>query len=250
QGTAPGAASALLDPGGPSDAGLRQEYLQRAAADQRGVVDEMVTAADEAARREAAAAEARLSAEQRYADASARRDAAESEVAAVSDELTALEENERALAASGAPRAGPRAVTEPQVDQDATRDAAVRALADAPQSERQAADIASALPTHLDLGTVRQLAGGLDTGSAGDALGAALRGGADACSGGDLISAGVDGDNEAIVQQVVDAIGRADFGSVQQGPVAPGQGGNTGGGGGGDTGTPSDSDRVETVVNR
>lgn len=261
QGTAPGAASALLDPGGPSDAGLRQEYLQRAAADQRGVVDEMVTAADEAARREAAAAEARLSAEQRYADASARRDAAESEVAAVSDELTALEsevdgltatleENERALSESGATPAGPRAVTEPQVDQDATRDAAVRALADAPQSERQAADIASALPTHLDLGTVRQLAGGLDTGSAGDALGDALGGGVDAGSVGDLISAGVDGDNEAIVQQVVDAIGRADFGSVQQGPVAPGQGGNTGGGGVGDTGTPSDSDRVETVVNR
>src|SRR5699024_12294003 len=89
QGPAPVAAAALLDPGGPSDAGHRQEYLQRAAADQRGVVDEMVTAADEAARREAAAAEARLSAEQRYADASARRDAAESEVAAVSDELTA-----------------------------------------------------------------------------------------------------------------------------------------------------------------
>src|SRR5699024_3457192 len=84
-------------------------------------------------------AEARLSAEQRYADASARRDAAASEVAAVSDELTALEsevdgltatleENERALSESGATPAGPRAVTEPQVDQDATRDAAVRAL--------------------------------------------------------------------------------------------------------------------------
>ncbi|MBB1019074.1 hypothetical protein G6023_12420, partial [Dietzia sp. DQ11-71] len=65
QGTAPGAASAILDPGGPADAGLRQEYLQRAAADQRTVVGEMVAAADEAARRESEAVAARDSAEQR-----------------------------------------------------------------------------------------------------------------------------------------------------------------------------------------
>ncbi|MBB1030407.1 hypothetical protein G6027_05805, partial [Dietzia sp. SLG310A2-38A2] len=50
QGTAPGAASAILDPGGPADAGRRQEFLQRAAADQRHVVGDMVTAVDEAAR--------------------------------------------------------------------------------------------------------------------------------------------------------------------------------------------------------
>ncbi|HBD21723.1 C40 family peptidase [Dietzia maris] len=48
------------------------------------------------------------------------------------------------------------------------------------------------------------------------------------------------------MQQVADAISRADFGSIAQGPAAPGQGT----GQGGNAGTPSNSARVETVVNR
>ena len=91
QGTAPGAASALLDPGDPADAGLRQEYLQRAAADQRSVVGDMVAAADEAARRESEALGAREAAAQRYDDASARRDGAAAQVTSVSSEVTTLE---------------------------------------------------------------------------------------------------------------------------------------------------------------
>ncbi|MCT2074798.1 hypothetical protein M3E70_00545, partial [Dietzia cinnamea] len=97
QGTAPGAASAILDPGGPGEAGLRQEYLRRAAADQRHVVGEMVAAADEAARREAEAVTARDAAQQRYSDAAARRDAAESEVSRVAAEVAGLEERVAAL---------------------------------------------------------------------------------------------------------------------------------------------------------
>lgn len=268
QGTAPGAASAILNPGDPADAGLRQEYLKRAAADQHTVVSDMVAARDQATEREVAAAEAREGAEQRYADAAARRDAAESEVSAVSSEITALEaeveqlttaleENELALSKSGATPAGPQ-VTEPEsLDSQATRDEAVRHLADNPQSERQAADIASALPAHLDLGDVRQFAGGssdrvsravdgkIDAGSVGRNI--------DTGSVGDAVEAGISGDTEAIVEQVANAISRADFGSLEQGT---GQGnGSPGtppgnGGGGGDTGAPSDSARVETVVNR
>ncbi|KAA0920090.1 NlpC/P60 family protein [Dietzia sp. ANT_WB102] len=53
------------------------------------------------------------------------------------------------------------------------------------------------------------------------------------------------------MQQVADAIGRADFGSIAQGPAAPGPAApGPGGGQGGNSGPPSNSARVETVVNR
>ena len=256
QGTAPGAASAILDPGGPADAGRRQELLHRAAADQRRVVGDMVAAADEAARRESDAALARAEAEQRYADASARRDAAESEVSTVSAEVAALEasveeataaleQNEAALAASGARPAGPE--NEVTVDGTAARDEAVRALAERPEAGRQADDIASVLPTHLDLGAVRGLTAGSSDGVARALTGATrgLGGAVDAGSVGAAIDAGISGDTEAILRQVSDAIGRADLGSLAQGPGAPAPG--QGGGGGG---VPSDSAKVETVVNR
>lgn len=262
QGTAPGAASAILDPGGPADAALRQEFLQRAAADQRHVVSDMVSAREEAQKRETAAAEARAGAEQRYSDASARRDAAAAEVSAVSAEVTGLEaeveklttalkENQLALSESGATPAGPQ-VAESEADNDATRDEALRTLAGDPHAERQAADIASALPAHLNLGDVRKYAGG-----SSNQVTRTLDGAIDAGSVGQALDAGVNGDTEAIVQQVAGAISRADFGSVEQGTGSPGTspgtgGGGTGGGntGGGDAGTPSDSTRVETVVNR
>ncbi|PAY24833.1 hypothetical protein CEY15_01265 [Dietzia natronolimnaea] len=253
QGTAPGAASAILDPGGPADAGRRQEFLRRAAADQQHVVGDMVAAVDAAARRESDAALARTEAEQRYADASSRRDAAESEVAAVYAEVTdleaevadltrALEQNQSALAESGATPAGPQTADPYTVDQDAMRDEAVRALASDPRAGRQAADIASALPGHLDLGAVRQFAAGSSDGAT-----RAIGGTIDAGSVGAAIDAGVNGNTEAIIQQVADAIGRADFGSIQQGPAAPAP---APGQGGGNSGTPSSSARVETVVNR
>ncbi|MEH6818381.1 MAG: NlpC/P60 family protein [Dietzia psychralcaliphila] len=253
QGTAPGAASAILDPGGPADAGRRQEFLQRAAADQRHVVGDMVLAVDEAARRESEAAVARTDAEQRYADAASRRDVAESEVATVYADVTSLEaevaqltrtleENQSALAESGATPAGPQSADQYTVDDDAMRDEAVRALAADPRAGRQAADIASALPGHLDLGAVRQFAGGSSDGAA-----RAVGGTIDAGSVGAAIEAGVNGDTEAIIRQVTDAIGRADFGSIQQGPAAPSP---APGQGGGNSGTPSSSAQVETVVNR
>ncbi|GAA1715286.1 hypothetical protein GCM10009831_26170 [Dietzia cercidiphylli] len=253
QGTAPGAASAILDPGGPADAGRRQEFLQRAAADQRHVVGDMVAAVDEATRRESDAALARTDAEQRFADASSRRDAAESEVATVYADITsleaevaeltsALEQNRSALAESGATPAGPQNADPYAVDQDAVRDEAFRALAGDPRAGEQAADIASALPGHLDLGAVRQFAGGSSDGAA-RAVGGAI----DAGSVGAAIDAGINGDTEAIIQQVADAIGRADFGSIQQGPAAPAP---APGQGGGNSGTPSSSAQVETVVNR
>lgn len=275
QGTAPGAASAILDPGGPADAGRRSEFLQRAAADQRHVVGDMVAAADEAARRESDAVRAREDAEQRFADASSRRDAAESEVAAVSTEVTTLEaevaeltralaENQNALAESGAVPAGPATADQftgdggtaagNTADQDALRDDAVRALAADPGAGRQAADIASVLPSHLDLGAVRHFAGGSSdaaadavSGALGKGLGGALGGAVDAGSVGAAIDAGINRDTDAIIQQVSDAIGRADLGSVEQGPAAPAP---APGQGGGNSGTPSNSSRVETVVNR
>ncbi|UVE95464.1 NlpC/P60 family protein [Dietzia sp. B32] len=252
QGTAPGAASEILAPGGPADAGLRQEYLRRAAADQRTVVREMVAAADEAARREAEAVAARDAAEQRYSDAAARRDSAEAEVSRVADDVLALEEevaaltaelevHRSALAESGATPAGPRVDPGDGVDADALRDEAISALAAQPEAVEQAADIASALPSHLDLGAVRQFAGG-----SSDQATRAIGGTIDAGSVGAAVDAGIRGDTEAIVQQVADAISRADFGSIAQGPAAPapapGQGGNSG--------APSNSARVETVVNR
>lgn len=277
QGTAPGAASSILDPGGPADAGQRQEYLRRAAADQGVVVDDMVAAADEATRREVEATRARGDAERRYSDATARRDDAQTQVSEVSEQIGALEaevselngaleQKELELESSRTQPDGPHADTpEPaSVDEDEARAQAERALAENPESQRQAADIASALPAHLDLGDLRQFTGGsseqvresvggtIDAGSVGDALGGAVdtgsAGGAlDAGSVDDAVSAGIRGDQDAIIQQVVDAIGRADLGSLQQGPGAPGPGGGIGGG---DTGTPSDSARVETVVNR
>ena len=260
QGTAPGAASAILDPSGPADAGRRQEFLQRAAADQRRVVGDMVAAADEAARRESDATHARELAEQRYADASARRDAAESEVTSVSGEVTeleslvteltaTLEQHETALAEAGARPAGPVSGDGLTVSGDAMRDEAVRALAERPEAGRQAADIALALPPHLDLGAVRQFAGGSSDGVTRAVDGATravggLGGAVDAGSVGAAVDAGVNRDTEAIIQQVSDAIGRADLGSLAQGPGAanPVPGGNAG--------TPSSSARVETVVNR
>ncbi|MGN7155973.1 NlpC/P60 family protein [Dietzia cercidiphylli] len=257
QGTAPGAASAILDPGGPADAGRRQEFLQRAAADQRHVVGDMVAAVDEATRRESDAALARADAEQRYADASSRRDEAESEVATVYADVTsleaevteltrALEQNRSALAESGATPAGPQNTDPYTVDQDSVRDEAFRALAADPRAGRQAADIASALPGHLDLGAVRQFAGGSSDGAA-QAVGGTI----DAGSVGAAVDAGVNGDTEAIIQQVADAIGRADFGSIQQGPAAPPAApAPAPGQGGGNSGTPSSSAQVETVVNR
>lgn len=254
QGTAPGAASAILDPTSPGDAGLRQEYLQRAAADQRGVVGDMVEAADEAARRESEAAGAREAAEQRYADAAARRDGAEAQVASVSAEVSTLEseveqltreldDRQAELAAAGATPAGPAdgASREISVDEEALRAEAVRALAAEPEAGRQAADIASALPSHLDLDAVRQFTGG-----SSDEATRALGGTIDAGSVGAAVDAGMSGDTEAIIQQVSDAIGRADFGSLADGPAAPAAPGQ----GGGNAGTPSNSNRVETVVNR
>ena len=251
QGTAPGAASAILDPQGASDAGRRQELLHRAAADQRHVVGEMTAAMDEAEQREADAVAAREAARERYSDAAARREAAEAEVDAVAAEVTALEtevatltadlENHRAaLAESGATPAGPESRTPVEVDGDALRDEAVRALADRPEVDRQAADIASALPAHPDLGQIRDFAGG-----SSDQASQTVGGMIDAGSVGAAIDAGINGDTEAIIQQISDAIGRADFGSVAQGPAVPAPGP-----GGGDAGTPSDSARVETVVNR
>ena len=260
QGTAPGAAATILDPGGPADAGRRLEFLQRAAADQRRVVADMVAAADEAARREADAVRAREDAEQHYSDASARRDGAVAEVSTVSAEVTALEaevadltsaleEHRRALAESGATPAGPDAPTANPVDSAATRDEALRNVTADTAAGQQAADIASALPSHLDLGAVRRY---VDTGStdrAVDAIGGTI----DAGSVGAAIGAGLSGDTEAIIQQVADAIGRADFGSIEQGPAAPAAPAAPGQGGGTSTntsGTPSTSARVETVVNR
>lgn len=256
QGTAPGAASALLDPGDPADAGLRQEYLQRAAADQRSVVGDMVAAADEAARRESEALGAREAAAQRYDDASARRDGAAAQVTSVSSEVTTLEseveqltrdleEQQTALAAAGASPAGPATggANEVTVDETAMREQAVRALADQPEAGRQAADIAFALPSHLDLGAIRQFAGG-----SSDELTRAAGGAIDAGSVGAAVDAGINGDTEAIVQQVADAISAADFGSLADGPAAPTRPGQ--GNGGVDAGTPSSSARVETVVNR
>lgn len=259
QGTAPGAAAAVLAPGGPADAGLRQEYLSRAAADQRTVVDGMVAAADEAARREAQAIEARGAAEQKFADASARRDAAESQVSDVSAQTAAqedevrdltaeLERQKSALAEAGASPAGPASgeAAEVVVDDESMRADAVRALAAEPQAAEQAADIASALPAHLDLGAIRQYAG------SSNRIGQAIGGQIDAGSVGAAVDAGINGDTDAIVQQVADAIARADFGSIADGPAAPtappapGQNGGDGGG----TGTPSQSARVELVVNR
>lgn len=252
QGTAPGAASEILDPGGPSEAGLRQEYLRRAAADQRTVVGEMVAAADEAARRESEAVAARDAAEQGYSDAAARRDSAEDEVSRVAGDVAALEqqlatlnselEEHRAdLAVSGATPAGPRADAGDGIDSDAMRAEALSALAAQPEAREQAADIASALPSHLDLGAVRQFAGG-----SSDQATRAIGGTIDAGSVGAAVDAGINGDAESIVQQVADAIGRADFGSIAQGPAGPGPAP----GQGGDSGTPSNSARVETVVNR
>ena len=257
QGTAPGAASALLDPGGPGDAGLRQEYLSRAAADQRSVVGDMVAAADEAARRESEAVAARQAAEQRHADAAAQRDGAEAQVSSVSAQVASLEsEVERltsdlgrqqsALAAAGATPAGP-ADGEPRevtFDDEVLRSEALRALEGQPEAGERAADIAYALPSHLDLGAVRTLAAG-SSNTAGRALGGTI----DAGSVGDAVNAGINGDTEAIVQQVADAIAGADFGSLDEGPgipAAPGQGGQTNQ----DAGSPSSSARVETVVNR
>ena len=256
QGTSPGAASAILDPTGPGDAGLRQEYLHRAAADQRGVVGDMVEAADEAARRESEAVDARESARQRYHDAAARRDGAEAQVASVSAEVETLEsevrqltreleEQQAALAAAGATPAGPADGASPEVsvDEEALRMDAVRALADTPEAGRQAADIASALPSHVDLGAVRQFAGG-----SSDEITRAVGGTVDAGSIGAAVDAGINGDTEAIIQQVSDAIGRADLGSLAEGPAAPSTPGQ--GGGDADSGTPSSSQQVETVVNR
>lgn len=255
QGTAPGAASALLDPGGPADAGLRQEYLKRAAADQRSVVGDMTAAAEAATDRENAALEARETAEQRYSDASARRDGAEAEIATVSAEVASLEteveeltrelqEQKTALAAAGATPAGPGVGDEPEitVDNEAMRSEAVRALADNPEAGQQAADIASALPSHLDLGAIRNY-----TGSTGDVTDA-IAGNIDAGSVGATVDAGINGDTEAIIQQFSDAIAAADFGSLADGPAAPAAPGQ--GGGGADSGTPSNSAKVETVVNR
>ena len=256
QGTAPGAASAILDPGGPTVSARRQEFLQRAAVDQRQVVGEMTSAVDEATRRESEAASARDAAEQRHTDAVARRDSAENEVADVSRQVTDLEteiesltreldEHRAALAKSGASPAAPDTGTDPGTDADvanAMRDEAVRNLAAQPEAREQAADIASALPAHLDLGAIRHFAGGGSSNNALNAIGGTI----DAGSVGAAIDAGISGDTDAIVQQVADAIGRADFGSAGLSPAGPGQGG----GGGTDTGTPSDSARVETVINR
>lgn len=257
QGTAPGAASGILDPTGPGDAGVRQEYLHRAAADQRSVVGDMVEAADEAARREAEAAGAREAAEQRYSDAAERRDGAEAQVASVSAEVATLEseveqltreldEQQAALAAAGATPAGPADGDSRQVshDEESLRAEALRALAEQPEAGQQAADIASALPSHLDLGAVRQFTGG-----SSDELTRAVGGNVDAGSVGAAVDAGINGDTEAIIQQVSDAIGRADFGSLADGPAAPAAPAPPGQGGG-DSGTPSNSSRVETVVNR
>lgn len=253
QGTAPGAASTILDPGGTDDASRRQEFLQRAAADQRQVVGDMTLAVSEAEQREADAAGAREAAEQHYSDAAARRESAEADVRDVSAEVATLQaevasltsdlENHRAaLAESGATPAGPESRDALQVDGDAMRDDAVRALASRPEAERQAADIASALPAHPDLGAIRNFAGG-----SSDQASQVGGGMIDAGSVGAAIESGVNGDTEAIVQQVADAIGRADFGSLAQGPAAPAPGP---GQGGGNSGTPSNSAQVETVVNR
>ncbi|MCT2077770.1 NlpC/P60 family protein, partial [Dietzia cinnamea] len=120
---------------------------------------------------------------------------------------------------------------------------ALQVLAADPGAGEQAADIASALPAHLDLGAVRQFAGG-SSDQATRALGGAVGGAVDAGSVGAAVDAGIRGDTEAIVEQVADAIGRADLGSIAQGPAAPGTGH------GGDAGTPSSNARVETVINR
>lgn len=255
QGTAPGAAATLLNPGGPADAGLRQEYLSRVAADQRAVVGDMVAAADEAARRESEAVGAKAAAEQQFADASARRDAAETQVSDVSAQIAAqetevreltleLDRQEQALAAAGATPAGPATgdAAEFTVDEESMRADAVKALEVEPEAMEQAADIAFALPSHLDLGAVRHLAGG-----SSNQVGRAIGGTVDAGSVGAAVDAGINGDTEAIVQQVADAISRADFGSLADGPAAPSAPGQNGGG---NSGTPSDSARVETVVNR
>ncbi len=260
QGTAPGAASAILDPGGPAVSARRQEFLQRAAVDQRQVVGEMTTAVEAATQRESEAEHAREAAQQRYSDAAARRDSAEDEVAEVSLQVAALEgeietltreldDHRAALVESGVE--GPTVVDPPAPDtgadaSDAMREQAVRNLASQPEAREQAADIALALPAHLDLGQVRQFAGG-----SSDRAVNAIGGTVDAGSVGAAVDAGVSGDTDAIVQQVTDAIGNADFGSVGQSPAGPGTGtGQGGGGGGGDTGNPSNSSRVETVINR
>lgn len=265
QGTAPGAASQILDPSGPRAAGQRQELLQRAAADQHRVVGDMAAARDEAARREADAAAARTAAEERYTDASGRRDAAEAEVTAVSGEVTALEaevadltraleENRRSLQAAGAAPATMRDEVGVQTgtDQDAARREAQQRLAADPAADRRAADIAGALPAHFDLGAVRRLAAG-----SSDQATRAIGGAVDAGSVSDAVSAGVNGDTDAIIQQVVDAIGRADTGSLYSEPAGPAAPSNPGGGTspgtpstGGGQGTPSNSAKVETVVNR
>ena len=212
----------------------------------------MEAAADEAARRESEAVAARDSAEQRYSDAAERRATPPAEVSRVAGDVTALEdrvvaltreldEHRAALAESGATPAGPRVDAADAVDAEAMRAEALSVLAGQPEAGEQAADIASALPSHLDLGAVRQFAGG-----SSDEATRAIGGTIDAGSVGAAVDAGINGDTEAIVQQVADAISRADFGSIAQGPAAPGPGA----GQGGNAGTPSNSARVETVVNR
>ena len=259
QGTAPGAASAILEPAGPAVSARRQEFLQRAAVDQRQVVGEMTTAVAAATQRESQAEQAREEAQQRYSDATVRRDSAENEVAQVSRQVADLEgeietlsreldDHRAALVDSGVE--GPTVVNQsaPDTDSDtsdAMREEAERNLAAQPEAREQAADIALALPAHLDLGKIRHFAGGSSDGTVN-----AIGGTVDAGSVGAAIDAGVNGDTDAIVQQVTDAIGKADFGSAGQTPAGPGPGPGTGQGGGGATETPSGSTRVDTVINR
>ena len=238
QGTAPGAASALLDPAAPSEAGRRQELLGRAGADQHDVVDRLQKARNDAGDRERQAGDALGEAQRRHDDAESRRDQAQRDIGDVGGQVKDLQGQvtdlqgkldaaTRALAASGGGAqqptvpdpAGPATGTDPgrevEQDQNAARDEAVRQLSADPQADQRAEDVALALPSHLDLSGIRALG----TGSAGarkaaDSARRGLGGTIDAGSVGDAVAAGRKGDTDALVQQVVDAVTKAGTGSA------------------------------------
>lgn len=257
QGAAPGAATELVDPSGPADAGRRQELLQRASADQRDVVGRLEKARGDASDRERKAGEAVGVAQQRHDDASRQRDVAQQMITDVSQQVAELgkqvddlnrrlDDARKALAANRGPgttpppaAAAPAGGTGTGNRDVALRDEAARRVAADPTSQKYASDIANALPSHLDLGAVRDLA----TGS-GDTARKAASGAVDSGSVEQAVTAGAAGDTDAIVQQVVDAVRKADVGSAQAGPAGKPSGGqdSTGPTGGADDESGDESD--------
>ena len=210
QGISPGTATDLLSTAEPGTQGQRTDYLRRASADQQTVVEELTDSRDAAVASQADADASLDEAERNHREASEQREQALRDVDRVTEEVETLETEvaalETVLAEAGIAAEGDEegAGTQQSVEYNATA-----------EEIAHAENISRALPDFGDLSAIEPF----------ELYAGAVNGIGSVEDIGNTINAVQNGDVEAIVDQVMNAVMAANTGSIGPG-AGPGTPGN------------------------